>query len=79
MVLNHDVRWDANRLHTIRQVGQGDNKMKIKIEDAESLQEYIKWYIGKAFNVPMLKSRLEDALRMMEKYSKKELTVVVKL
>ena len=53
--------------------------MKIKIDDARNLQEYIKWYIGKAYNVPMLRGRLEDALRMMEKYSRKELTVEFKL
>lgn len=53
--------------------------MKIKIEDAQNLEEYIKWYVSKAYNVPGLEQRLKDAVRMIERYRKKELTVELKL
>jgi len=53
--------------------------MKIRIEGAENLREYINWYIGKSFNIPMLKERLRDAQRMIKRYYEDELIVELKL
>ena len=44
--------------------------MRIKLDNAEKMQEYIKHHVGKAFNIPMLKTALEDSLRLLEKYAK---------
>lgn len=46
--------------------------MKIKLDNAEKLMEYVKWRIGKVYNVPMLKAEIQAMLRLMDKYHEKD-------
>ena len=54
--------------------------MRVVLDNAEKMQEYIKHHIGKAYNIPMLKTALQESMRLLEKYAKKEeIEVQIKL
>jgi len=50
--------------------------MRITLDNAEKITEYIQFHVSKAHNVPMLRDSLMDSLRLLEKYAKNEYPIV---
>lgn len=46
--------------------------MKVKLDNAEKLMDYVKWRVDKVHNVPMLRAELHAMLKIMDKYAEKD-------
>ena len=51
--------------------------MRVKIDNAQNLLEYVKWYVSKAMNVPELETRLVGAKAMIERYKNENQDLIV--
>lgn len=42
--------------------------MRIVLDDAQKMQEYIKHHVGEAHNLPMLRTALQTSLKLLDRY-----------